>query len=258
MNTCEYSAYETKYLGLKFARYNTNCIDADYLNHTLYSEQYDVIRIRTSATDNWANIKLNSLKYPFFFHGGIRRYTVNCFEVPPPQFTHANISFELYTTQNKHILQSLFSVCIQEEPIGYCRTPLLQNIISKETETNCLSEFYCHLYNNREYASNYLWLMKADENYIGFVALTVYDDVLKVDASLAGVIPTYQNKGLFPNIIRQVRKFCIENNLPNFTCGARLNNMYSQWAFEKEYMKCEETQYVYHLVPLLSFNQGQH
>jgi hypothetical protein len=58
--------------------------------------------------------------------------------------------------------------------------------------------------------------------------------------------------GLFPNILRHIRQFCRENGLKYFCCGARNENMYSQRAFEKDFMKCEGVEYVFHLVPMLS------
>lgn len=246
------SEFETKWLGLKFGRYNTECIDADLLKAAVLENSYDVVRVRTVSTDDVACLKLSRAGFPFYFSGGVRRYKVDCFEVPLPPFTDTDVSFELFTGQNRAEMERIITESMIDSPIGYYRSPGLSDRITKEMEAKCLYEYYAHYNNNSIFPGNYLWFMRLANENVGFIALNIYREKDMVDSSLAGFPKKFQGQGLFPNILRHIRGFCREQNIRYFCCGARLENLYSQWAFEKDFMKGVGIDYVFHVVPMLS------
>ena len=246
------SETETKLLGLKFGRYNTQSIDADELKHGIEKERLDVVRVKTNCLDEFAAMKLQQTGYPSYFNGGVRRYRVNSIEAPLPPFTQADVNFELYTGQHSDILEEIMNDSCGDYPLGYYRTPGLAERITKEMESKCLFEFYAHYNNHRFFDNGYLWFMKLADKYVGFISLNVYRDHDMVDSTLAGFIKSHQSLGLFPNILRHIRQFCRDINVTYFCCGGRNENMYSQKAFEKDYMKCEGMEYIFHVVPMLS------
>lgn len=249
----EFSETETRCLKLKFGRYNASQVDPKYIKAAILEEKYDVVRVKTCASDELVSINLEQTGFPFYFNGGVRRYQVNCFEAPLPPFTSPDISFELFTGQKMDIFEQIMFDSMGDNPLGYYRSPLLSKKITRDMEVKCLFEYYSHYNNNSRFSDNYLWFMKVGEDYAGIIALYVYRDKSMVDSTLAGFMKNYQSKGLFPNILRHIRNFCREQNLTYFCCGARLENLHSQWAFEKDFMKGTGVDYIFHVVPLLGF-----
>lgn len=251
-NLVTFSELESKIMSLKIGRYNTNIIQPEALINDIHLEKYDLVRIRTHADDIDAISNLEKINCPYYFGGAVRRYKVNCFETPLPAFSQTDISFELYRGQNKNTLQELFHSSMFYNPIGYTKTPVLQKYITKEMEIQCLFEYHAYINNNDLFPDNYLWFMKINHEAVGFIAINAFRNESKVDSSLAGFPPKYQGRGLFANLLRQVRKFCREEQITYFCCGARLDNYYSQTALEKEHMINDGAHYIFHATPLLS------
>jgi hypothetical protein len=247
-----FSETETRIMGLKFGRYNTPFVDSEQLKRNIEEQKYDVVRVKTDCADEYAALKLHQTGYPSYFNGGVRRYRVNCVEAPLPPFTQPDINFELYVGQHQNILEEIMNDSCGDYPLGYYRTPGLNERITKQMESKCLFEFYAKNNDNALFKNSYLWFMKLGEAYVGFIALNVYTEKDMVDSTLAGFLKAYQGMGLFPNILRHIRQFCRDSNLTYFCCGARNENMYSQKAFEKDFMKCEGVEYIFHVVPMLS------
>jgi hypothetical protein len=250
-----FSEMETRVLGLKFGRYNTACIDSEQLKQGIQVGKFDVVRVKTDCSDEFAAMKLDQTGYASFFNGGVRRYRVNCFEADLPPFTQPDVNFELYLGQHQEILEEIMNESCGDYPLGYYRTPGLHGRINKQMESKCLFDFYAHYNNNSLFENSYLWFMKLGNEYVGFIALNVYRDkdiVDSTDSTLAGFLKSHQGMGLFPNILRHIRQFCRDINITYFCCGARNENMFSQKAFEKDFMKCEGVEYIFHMVPMLS------
>lgn len=238
-----HSIIESKILGLRIGRYNTLSIDNQLI--TKNAENFDLIRVKTSCKDEFAVQKMYETKIPFFFSGGVRRYRVNCFEAPLQEYTHMSIGFEKCTEKHRDILYYIMKDSWGEYPLGYYRTPIINEFVTKERELECLFQYYIEFYTNNS-PLNHLWLMYFENKPVGFLALNNLED--GVDSTIAGILKSFQNNGLFPNILRFIRKYCRENGLKYFNCGARLENIYSQRAFENDFMKAVDNEYIYHIV----------
>lgn len=248
----QFSETESRILGYRFGRCNTESIDVAELKEEIFKGRFDIVRLRTSSYDEFATNKLEQLGIPYYFAGGVRRYRINCKQGQVPAFTHSDIGFELYTGQRKDLLEYLLKDTWGDYPLGYYKTPVLSDMFDKEIESKALFEFYAHFNNNSLFPNNYLWFMKKGEKHVGFVALYVYRDEDMLDSTIAGIEKPYQTQGLFSNIIRHVRQFCMDQKLTYFCCGARNENFHSQWAFEREEMRGFAVEYIYHLLPFLS------
>lgn len=238
-----YSENESKILGFKIGRYDCDEIDIILLEEEISQFNYEIIRVKTSVNDEYASLKLSQLGLPFYYNGSIRRYEVNCKEAPLPDFTSNQINFVSYNESDAEELYSLLLDSWGDHPIGYYRLPGLSEKITKEKEIQCVYEYYKNYFISESNQNNRLWLMKYKDQTIGFFALTILNDM--VDSTIAGIYKKFQNQGLFPNILRKIRAFCRENDLTYFVCGARNENIYSQRAFENDYMKYYKGENVY-------------
>ncbi len=245
-NTLLFSENESRILGYNIGRYDCSEIDIDLLKEEINKTKYDIIRIKTSVNDEYASLKLSQLGVPFYYNGSIRRYKVNCLEAPLPEYTSKGIHFVPYEESDANELYNLLQDTWGEYPIGYYRLPGLNGKISKEQELQCVYEYYKTYFVSEYNKMNRLWLMKNNDKTVGFIALTILPDM--VDSTIAGIYKQYQNQRLFPNILRKIRSFCRENDLTYFVCGARNENIYSQRAFEHDYMKYYYGENVYCIV----------
>ena len=246
-----YSAIESQTFGLKIGRYNASLIDHRVLQQNVIEGAYDLCRVRTTAKDEFAPAKLEKIGMPYYFSGGVRRYTVNVNKYPIAPFHHPDLVFELYDgSQRERVAYQLYHTW-GEYPLCYYRTPMINHFIDKELESQALIDFYCKYNDNSTFPQSYLWLLNDKGKDVGFIALYVYPEDDMVDSTIAGILPTYQQDGYFVDILRHIRQFCRSIGLTYFCCGARNENIRSQMAFEKEYMKGYQVDYVYHVVSLL-------
>lgn len=237
------SKLESEIFGLKVGRYNTDSIDTNIILDN--KNKFDIIRVKTSCRDEYAVKKLYDTGLKFYFSGGVRRYQVNCIKAPLPEYTHPEISFTEYSSEYQTHLFEIMKSSWGEYPIGYYRTPIIGEAITKELELQCIFRYYTENY-TKENPENFLWIMYLGDKPVGFIALNLITD--GVDSTIAGILKEYQNQGLFPNILRFIRRFCRERNLSFFNCGARNENLYSQKAFENDFMRATDVEYIYHII----------
>lgn len=245
-----YSENETKHFGLKVGRYNTDSIDPDLLKTEFHRNDYDLVRVRTNINDEFAVSKLFETGIPFYFSGGIRRYKVNVWDAPLPPLINPKTDFELFESNDQHL--AAFNDILKDTwggyPLGYYRSPQLNNHIDKELEHKTLFNYYASNYDNTMHPDKYLWLMKQEQEVIGFIALNIIQGEKSVDSTIAGIAQQHQKSGHFIDVLRHIRYFCQAHQLDYFLCGARQENLRSQKAFESEYMKCYACEYIFHVV----------
>jgi hypothetical protein len=249
MMNFSYSSIESGFSNLSVGRVEVSSgdvLERDKLLEAVNSFSLDLLRVRLPADYPSISNDLYKLGFPVFFSGGIRRFEVNCFTAPLGEIDQ-KISFESFIgseIQEKEFFDILNDTWGQY-PIGYYKTPVLNLFFDKATELKCVFEFY-RKFNNVQNDRCFLWLLRVDGAVIGFLALTKFENY--VDSSIAGIHSSLRNKGYFKYILRFIRDFCRKNNLTFFRCGARLENLFSQRAFEKEFMYSVGYDYVFHVI----------
>ena len=248
------SEAESKVFNMRVGRLEVE----DRLQPTKFNSQVeelnlDFVRLKAPIACESINSDLYETGYPFFFSGGIRRYEVDCFKVPLVPLD-PDVDFELYTGEKKELLdlEWIMNDTWGKYPLGYYKTPVLRNYIDRETEMKALFKYYSLNNNNITHPSSFLWFLKFKGELAGFIALNTFPndnfELSFIDSTIAGIYSKFQNKGLFPNVLRHVRAFCRINGYRFLRCGARLENLYSQKAFEKDDMTVTGIDMVYHIV----------
>lgn len=248
-----YSKIESEIFKLNVGRVDVEVIDEREIAEFIKDGAYDLVRIKTGSADEMASDKLAKTGFPFYFSGGIRRYRVNVWEAPLPELLNPSLRFELYIGEEgqKTVLRDVIRQTWGRFPLGYYRTPVINKLVDREMELEALTTFYLENNNNRTAPDNYMWTLYDGDLYVGFIALFMYKKEKMVDSTIASTLPAYRKAGYFIDILRFIRRFCREHELDYFTCGARSENHRSQQLFEREHMICIDSQYVYHMVPML-------
>jgi hypothetical protein len=249
------SIIESKQLGLSVGRLNTDCVILEPLKEGILTNGYDVVRVKTTASDTMISAKLNELGYPVYFAGGIRKYHVNINEFPIAPYRNPELCFECYDGSQYEILREILLDTWLQYPIGYFRTPGLSHLISREAEIECVIQYYHENNNQTIKPNNSLWFLKLGTQHVGFLALNILDQD-NIESNIAGIARSFQGKGLFHDVLRFIRNYGKDRGITNFYCGARNENLNSQRTFESEYMTGVNTEYVFHVVSMLS-NQGK-
>ena len=248
----DYSEIESDVYGLKVARANLESLNTTELVKEICSEGYDICRLRISTEKVDTVLKLKESGMPFFFSASIRRYRTAVKDLTEQPFIHANTEYEKYDGSQTGLLYEMLKSCWGDYPIGYYKTPFINQLISKEQELDCVYKYYGKHNIETDYPGNSIMFMKHDGKYVGFFALNVIEN--RLESHIGGILKPYQRDGHFVDMQEFIRRFCMDNNLNYFCFGARNENSRVQSIFRKFGYKSYGTENVFHLTPLLSFS----
>jgi hypothetical protein len=248
--TLYFSENESQIMGLKIGRCNEDFFDPDLLSAEIIEGAYDVCRLKVAAEDEMAVMKLHTMGFPYFFSGSIRRYKTRIQEDLPGDFLHPEMIYELYDGTQDELLKEMLIGTWGTYPLGYYRSPFLCHLVNKEIEIESVFQFYKQNNLNSLHPSNSILFMNDQGKYVGFFALNIINGNL--ESHIGGILEPYRKDGYFLDMLRYIRRFCLEHDLPHFLFGARNENAYVQKIFQEVGFKAMGSENVFHLLPLLS------
>lgn len=244
------SQIESDIIGLKVARFNCATFDPKDLHNELVRNRFDLCRLKTPSENEYAVSVLQQMGLPFFFSGSIRKYRTRIADNPNIHYLHNNLVFEMYDGTQDLLLKDMLKKTWGTYPIGYYRSPYLDTLIGKETELECVYQYYKKYNNNIEYPMNKIMFMKDGDKYIGVFTLNQTANVL--ECNLAGILPEYRSGGYFHDEMNFKKEYCIKHGIEFFTFGARNENASVQRIFQHLNFQTIGTDNVFHISPLLS------
>lgn len=250
------SETESSVLGLKVGRCNTDILDQHTLARLITDESYDLCRLKIPAEEEMASLKLQETGLPFFFSGSIRRYKTRVDSYPPGDFLHPTMLYEMYDGSQDELLLDMLRGTWGTYPLGYYRTPYLCHLVDKEVEIQSVFRFYRKFNLNRDYPQNSILFMREGEHYVGFFALNIVNGNL--ESHIGGILEPYRRGGYFLDMLRYIRRFCVDHTLPHFLFGARNENAEVQRIFHEQGFVPTGTENVFHIASLLSHSVKGH
>lgn len=250
-----FSQNESDLLKLKIGRCVSTNFDEQQLLKQIIDNEYDICRLTISSEDETTITKLEKTGIPYYYSGSITRYKTVISELPERTFIHNDLEYEKYDgTQNDLLLKLLIGTW-GTYPIGYYRTPFLNQLVTKEQEILCVFEFYKKYNLQKDYPNNTIMFIKHNDNYVGFFALNIIDD--RLESHIGGIVDPYREGGYFFDMQEYIRRFCIDNKLKYFCFGARNENRRVNSIFQKYGYRATDADNVFHLAPLLSYSQQE-
>lgn len=246
----QYSKTETETLGLKVGRCNIDFFDPHQLKKELFNEKYDLCRVKVAAEDEFVVKRLEKLGLPYFFSGSIRRYKTPITKASDSNFLHAGLKFIPYEPHLDDLLFLMLKDTWGEYPIGYYRTPILENFCNKENEIKSVFNFYKEHNNYKLYPKNSIQFIEHNGSFVGFFALNTVNNHL--ESHIGGILKEYQKEGYFFDMLAYIKNYCLENNLTDFVFGARNENAKVQNIFQNAGFIPTGSENVFHVVPLIS------
>ena len=248
-----FSKNESDLLNLKIGR----CVSSNFSEHKLLQQiisgEYDICRLTVSSEDEDAVTKLEKTGLPYYYSGSITRYKTRIEELPERQFIHNDLEYEKYDGSQNELLLRLLIGTWGTYPIGYYRTPFLNQLVTKEKEILCVFEFYKEHNLQKNYPNNSIMFIRHKENYVGFFALNIIED--RLESHIGGIVEPYRDGGYFFDMQEYIRRFCIENKLAYFCFGARNENRRVNSIFQKYGYKAIAADNVFHIASMLSYSK---
>lgn len=251
--TLFHSQNESDILGFKVGRCNEDFFDPTLLAREIVIGNYDLCRLKVAAEDEMAVMKLHEMGFPFFFSGSIRRYKTRIYENPAGDFLHPEMTYEMYDGTQDELLKQMLIGTWGTYPLGYYRSPHLCHLVDKETEIESVFQFYKKSNLNSLNAANSILFMNDRGKYVGFFALNIINGNL--ESHIGGILAPYRKDGYFLDMLRFIKRYCVEHELPHFLFGARNENAYVQKIFQEVGFKAIGSENVFHITPFLSLSQ---
>jgi len=246
----EFSLIESKVLGFKVGRCNSDLFDESELYKQITGGDYDLCRLKVPAEDEMASYRLNNTGLPFFFSGSIRRYKTRISEPPAGNYNFNDLVFEMYDGTQDQLLKDMLVGTWGTYPLGYYRTPYLNTLVTKESEIESVFQFYKKFNLKQNYPNNTIMFIKHGDVYVGFFALNIVGNTL--ESHIGGILEPYRKSGYFLDKLRYIKEFCLNNNLGHFVFGARNENAAVQRIFQFVGFQAQGSENVFHIPSLLS------
>ena len=247
----EYSKNESETLQLKVGRCNTNGFSASQLKEELINGSYDLCRVKVGANDEDVVSRLEQLGFPSFFSGSIRRYRTPIKMQSKIAFKNKGLSFVSYEPQLDELLYQMLKDTWGEYPIGYYRSPILNQLCNKDIELKSVFNFYRERNNHLNYPANSIQFIKHDGEFVGFFAMNKVGSHL--ESHIGGILSTFQGNDYFYDMLAFIKNYCLEENLSHFVFGARNENAKVQKIFQNAGFVPIGTENVFHVVSLLNY-----
>jgi hypothetical protein len=250
MNIVEYSKTESEMLNLKIGRCNSDYFDENKLKQEIFAGSYDVCRVKVTAEDEYVVRRLEQLGFPYYFSGSIRRYKTPIEQNHQTDLIHSDMDFIEYSVAYEKELFELLKDTWGDYPIGYYRTPIINQFCNKENEIQSVFQFYKEHNLPSNNPNNSIMLMRHNGLFVGFFALNKVDNHL--ESHIGGILKKHQKEGYFFDMLAYIKNYCLQNNLSHFVFGARNENAKVQKIFHAAGFIPVGSENVFHVVSLLS------
>jgi len=253
--TIQHSEIESSVTGLRIGRSNAQEVCTETLLPEIFNGQYDLCRLKISAEDEMASIKLARMGLPFFFSGSIRRYDTPIDIRPVDGYLNPTLQFVVYDGSQHQLLYSLLTDTWGSYPIGYYRSPILDHLVDKEMELECVFRYYDKHNAKDGWPDSSIMLMIDQGDAVGFFALNKINGNL--ESHIGGILKRHQKRGYFYDMLTFIKNYCVDHGLPRFLFGARNENTKVQRIFEQAGFSSVGNDNVYHIAPMLTYSQTE-
>lgn len=246
----EFSARESELFGVRFGRatITSDFKDWEQVRRLSTDLRLDYLRLKIVNPDDTFLDHFNSIGWQADLMGVIRLYKIIAKEAHAVHESPV-ARFKKATTEDKQLLKNLLIQTYTEVPFGFFQYKHLLDKFPLDKQLDnigsYIAENFCGQYKEREAYIGYLDGKPiecfASDFTDGSTAVTLY----------AGILTEYRDNDLFKDMIRFFKQLCWQKGMAKSICGARLENLSSQYAMEREGSVSYGTEWVY----MISFDK---
>ncbi len=247
MSEFYFSEEESKFFNLRISRGRITT-SSGALGKAILEGNYDVCRVKVGVNELNIINQLEQLGFPYHFAGEVINYSITLQEINKMNLETDNkaISYEKYDGSQEGIVKEIILKSCSDDPIGYYKTPFLNQLISSPKETRFLASYFSSTYKTE---NRVISLMKKNGRYAGLIAYAIDGNVIQ--SLLITLLPEYRHYATLNQFMKEAFRYTIERNVPLGVCGARINNRMMQHILEKFGMKKTGADIIFHITPFL-------
>jgi hypothetical protein len=240
----EFSERESALFDLKFGRatINSDFDEWNEIQRSIRAFDLDYLRLKIVNPDSGFLSRFSAMAPQADLTGVIRLYKIIITE-QYAQYQKPMAEFRKATPADKQLLKELLMETYTDVPFGYYQYPRLsKNFPLNLQMENIGSYFHDHFCGTEEGKEAYIGYIDgkpvecfASDFRDGGTATTLY----------AGILKEHRDNDLFKDMIRFFKNLCLKKGMTKAICGARLENLSSQVAMEKEGSVCYGHEWVY-------------
>lgn len=246
----EFSARESELFGVRFGRatITSDFKDWERLRRLSADMQLDYLRLKVVNPEDSFLDHFCQADWHADLMGVIRLYKIVAREA------HAHYDapvarFQKVTESDKQLLKDLLIKTYTEVPFGFFQYKALLGKFPLEKQLENIGSYI---------ADNFCGQYHDKEAYIGYVNgkpiecfASDFSDGTTAVTLYAGILTEHRDHDLFKDMIRFFKQLCWQKGMAKSICGARLENLSSQYAMEREGSVSYGTEWVY----MISFDK---
>ncbi len=253
----ERSTFESDFFGLNIYRASGDMLpDTEQIKTFAFCKNADLIRLKINAQhESKMNHVLEATGLPFYYSHSVLNVKADYSGCEIPEFKNHDLSFEKFDASIPRNIQRFYYLVLKgmiDDPIGYHKTPLISNIISKQKEAECYAAYYSRFYSGID--SNKLgFIMKKAGTDVGVFVFEIENDTIYT--SMAALLPSFRSHGLFHDMKVFRQTYCAEHHIGKAVAGSRIANYNTPNTLLKLGYKIFNVEHVFHLPTLLSYSK---
>ncbi|MBI1185453.1 hypothetical protein GC194_14375 [bacterium] len=221
---------ESQVLGHRVARGDSDCLRLSNLFELLKDHQIDILKLSINSCSPELYVKLDALRLPYYLLGITVEYKSVFRQHETHNYINKDIEFREYIGKEQYEFKEMVYEVFRDSPASYFINPGLSTVVDEATQLRCLVEYINSLNNSvKPYYFTHLVLYKGQ--LAGFVCS--YKQGLGGGATYGGILPKFQNKGLYLDVVRFIQNFGKELGQKWGTAQAQLQNTVVQKTFQK-------------------------
>ena len=240
----EFSERESKIFNLRFGRATVKT-DFDQwagIKKEIEDLKLDYLRLKVANPDSNFFSKLPQLSTELYMTGIIRQYKININE-SAAGYVSPYVSFRKVSLTDSAFFKELVKNTYTGYPMGHYHYPGMDRHFPMNLQLENIGSYFADHFAGQE---------EGKEAYIGYLDgeaaecfVSDFSDPLSVNTLYAGILPIHRDKDLFKDMIRYYKRLCFDRGKAEAVCGARIENLSSQYAMERESSFCYGHEWVY-------------
>lgn len=240
----ELSAQESKIFKLQFGRVTVSRSFENWeeIRQQAAGMDLDYLRIKVANPDAFFMSKLPVFGSRIYMTGIIRLYKMKI-DQRHENYVSMGVEIRKVTPGQSGLLKEMVMKTYTDCPLGHYQYPELTGDFPRELQLENIGS-YC--------AMHYSGTEQGHESHIGYIDgqpvecfVSDFTHPEKVETIYAGILPGHRDKDLFKDMLRYYKMLCFGLGKKEYIGGARIENLPSQFAMEREEAFCYGHEWVF-------------
>jgi predicted acetyltransferase len=241
MNQVLFSDVDSQRFGINVFRATLNEVDIGNLKDQIEADAIDLIILRLPSATKDKHSTLHLLDCQIIHADTLVYYfcTLNN-QITP---LRNDLSFEIISDENKGILNEIVPIIFKDYTSHYASNPMLDKVKTSAGYIEWAKSYVTTANPNR-----ISWLVKNENQIIGFATCSFNQDKNECEGVLYGVMPEASGKGVYTDIIRFTQSYFKDLGYKTMWVSTQIQNYSVQKAWIKENFQLKKAFDTYHII----------